>query len=53
MLPAVALDEVEAAMHPAEPAQNKKDKDKRKAGKPKLVRDRYTMLEGNTRYWAR
>jgi len=43
MLPAVALDEVEAAMHPAEPAQKKKDK--RKAGKPKLVRDRYTMLE--------
>lgn len=43
MLPVVALDEVEAAMHPAAPAQKKKDK--RKARKPKLVRERYTMLE--------
>jgi hypothetical protein len=47
MLPAVALDEGEAAMQPAEPAQKNKDKDKdrRKAGKPRLVRNRFTMLE--------
>ena len=47
MLPVVALDEVEAAMQPAEPAQKNKDKDKdrRKAGKPRLVRNRFTMLE--------
>lgn len=47
MLPVVALDQVEAAMHPAEPAEKKKDKhkDKDRAGKPKLVRDSFTMPE--------
>ena len=46
MLPVVALDEVEAAMHPldrTEPADKKKDK--AKAKKPKLVRDSFTMPE--------
>jgi hypothetical protein len=46
MLPVVALDEVEAALHPlaqAEPPEKKKDK--HKAKKPKLVRDSFTMPE--------
>src|SRR5687767_1173385 len=48
MLPVVALDEVEAAMHPVEQdeaAEKRKDKDKHKARKPKLVRDSVTMPE--------
>jgi hypothetical protein len=43
MLPAVALDELEAAMRPAEPAERKKDR--HKAKKPRLVRDSFTMPE--------
>ena len=46
MLPVVALDEAEAAMHPlasTEPPEKKKDKHKSK--KPKLVRDSFTMPE--------
>ena len=43
MLPVVALDELEAAMPAAEPAEKKKDKHKVK--KPKLVRDSFTMPE--------
>jgi hypothetical protein len=43
MLPVVALNEVEAAMHPADLADKKKDKVKAK--KPKLVRDSFTMPE--------
>jgi hypothetical protein len=46
MMPVVALDEVEAAMHPTDrtaPADKKKDK--AKAKKPKLVRDSFTMPE--------
>jgi hypothetical protein len=45
MLPVVALNDVEAAMHPAELAEKKKDKDKHKPKKPKLVRDSFTMPE--------
>lgn len=45
MLPVVALDELEAALPVAEPAEKKKDKDKHKAKKPKLVRDSFTMPE--------
>lgn len=43
MLPVVALDELEAATPPAEPAEKKKDK--HKARKPKLIRDSFTMPE--------
>ena len=43
MLPVVALDTVEAATLPVEPAEKKKDK--HKAKKPKLVRDSFTMPE--------
>ena len=45
MLPVVALDEIEAALRPDEPGEKKKDKDKHKAKKPKLVRDSFTMPE--------
>jgi hypothetical protein len=48
MLPVVALDELEAAMHPVEQdeaVEKRKDKDKHKAKKPKLVRDSFTMPE--------
>jgi hypothetical protein len=46
MLPVVALDEVEAAMHPTgRTAPAEKKKDKIKAKKPKLVRDSFTMPE--------
>lgn len=47
MLPVVALDELEEALRPHEPAEKKKDKDKdkQKARKPKLVRDSFTMPE--------
>ena len=48
MLPVVALAQVEAAMHPVDhlaSAEKKKDKDKHKARKPKLVRDSFTMPE--------
>ena len=45
MLPVVALDELEAAIHADETAEKKKDKDKHKARKLKLVRDSFTMPE--------
>nr|WP_314628048.1 hypothetical protein [uncultured Noviherbaspirillum sp.] len=46
MLPVVALDEVEAAMHPVEQEEaGERRKDKHKAKKPKLVRDSFTMPE--------
>lgn len=46
MLPVVALNEVEAAMHPAEQGEvAEQKKDKHKAKKPKLVRDSFTMPE--------
>lgn len=45
MLTVVALDEIEAALRPDEPGEKKKDKDKHKAKKPKLVRDSFTMPE--------
>ena len=49
MLPVVAMDEVEAALHPVGPDEMaevaEKKKDKHKAKKPKLVRDSFTMPE--------
>ena len=46
MLPVVAMDVVEAAMHPDEMGEiAEKKKDKHKAKKPKLVRDSFTMPE--------
>jgi hypothetical protein len=46
MLPVVALDQVEAAMHPVDHTEiTEKKKDKHKARKPKLVRDSFTMPE--------
>ena len=46
MLPVVALDEVEAAMHPpSQPELPEKKKDKHKTKKHKLVRDSFTMPE--------
>jgi hypothetical protein len=46
MLPVVALDQVEAAMHPVDHTETaEKKKDKHKAKKPKLVRDSFTMPE--------
>ena len=46
MLPVVALDEVEAAMHPVEQGDAaERTKDKHKPRKPKLVRDSFTMPE--------
>lgn len=43
MLPVVAFNDVEAAMHPADLAEKKREK--HKAKKPKLVRDSFTMPE--------
>ena len=46
LLPVVALDEVEAAMHPVEQGDAaERKKDKHKPRKPKLVRDSFTMPE--------
>jgi hypothetical protein len=46
MLPVVALDAVESAMHPVEQGETAdRKKEKHKPRKPKLVRDSFTMPE--------